>query len=206
MANQDQVTEGGPLISAPQQEQLQLEREKLAVERERLTLERERLAKEMEIERDKLALERKNGNRTTWSIVVPLLGAVFVAFLAYLAQLRATQDSFDLKLMEILMSGTAHEAQGKLAALERVFPDRIRDEVTTTFNADDTNWGRASKYKVLDLIAAQPCAEQRKVIVDTYKELFSKDAAWLTSNVVRAATSQWGSCSAGAIQAGRGGS
>jgi hypothetical protein len=86
------------------------------------------------------------------------------------------------------MSGTAHEAKGKLEALARLFPEHVNGEFVERLDPNKINWGRASKSQFLGLIAAAPSADQRRVISDTYKAIF-KEEGWLTRDVEAAATS-----------------
>jgi len=141
-----------------------------------------------EFENEKLKVER---SKVRWT-GVSILGSVLLAAITYLSaqhvQSEAAEAAFKLKVAEIAMAGTAHEAKSKIEALVKLFPEHVPADMTNTFNPDDTNWGRTSKDRFLNLIATQPARDQRRVIVDTYKQLFPGDK-WLSKDVEDAAIS-----------------
>ena len=75
-----------------------------------------------------------------------------------------------------------HEYMDGLKVLEKLFPEPFKK--IGEIKANEVNWGRASKYKILDLIAAEKDPKQRRVIIETYDALFSatkNEDPWFTA-------------------------
>ena len=175
-------------------------------QREQIRIEEEKL----KIERDKLALESSQKLWTPISLIVSVVVSVFgAAFALYttqetqreaarnslVLQQQQAKDDFRLKLSEIVMAGTAHEAVNKLKALNKWFSEDVPTSMIEALDPNKISWGRDSKNQFLDWIAAQPSPSQRRVIVDTYKAAFGQEE-WLSPKVEAAATSSSGSIAA----------
>ena len=77
-----------------------------------------------------------------------------------------------------------------------LFPEQVTTDFVKKLDPKVSTWGRTSKNKLLDLLAAQSSQDNREAILKTYVELFPDDA-FVTEAVKKAATRKE---SAGVIQ------
>lgn len=111
-SNQPSTQEAAMTHTDPSGEQLHLEEEKLKIENEKL-----------KIENEKLEVEKTKNRWTARSIFASIVVASIAYFSAQTAQSQAANDVFQLKVAEMVMSGTAHDAQNKMIALKILFPE-----------------------------------------------------------------------------------
>src|SRR5262245_32041453 len=121
-------TDPSDAISKFQEEQIKLEKEKLKIEKE------------------KLEIEKSKNRWTAVSIFASIVVASISASVAYYStqdvQRQVANDAFELKVAEMVMSGTAHDAKNKMIALRTLFPKRDFGD-PDKFKPDEASWGRA---------------------------------------------------------------
>jgi flagellar biosynthesis/type III secretory pathway M-ring protein FliF/YscJ len=173
------------------------EREKLQLERDRFNhesqLERERLEHDRQLDQKKIDEERRRTRLTAGSVFVSIFVPLTVAAVTFAsascnqkeqaeAQLKLQEeqanDQFELKAAEIVMtSDNPKITYNKARAMRALFPGHFPPDFAATFNPDEFSSNEAgviqSKKELLNLLAEHP--EQRKQIIDTWKQLFPED-------------------------------
>jgi flagellar biosynthesis/type III secretory pathway M-ring protein FliF/YscJ len=175
-----------------------------AVEREKLQFERERFNREQELERErfnhekeqdgtKASEESRRTNLTAGTLFVSIFVPLTVAAVTFAsascnqkeqaeAQLKLQEEQannqFELKAAEIVMtSDNPKITYNKARAMRALFPGHFPPDFAATFNPDEFSSNEAgiiqSKKELLNLLAEHP--DQRKQIIDTWKQLFPED-------------------------------
>lgn len=94
----------------------------------------------LQIELESLAIERKK-LRFEWlkvlSIIVPLVGSLFLIYTNMKIQQKNEEANFKLKIAEIISNETDPDAAlGKIFFLQAVFPDLLKENTFRTINPD----------------------------------------------------------------------
>jgi hypothetical protein len=113
---------------------------------------------------------------TTLAILVPLLIAAGTILAGYFSAKRAAQESFDLKIAELVMNSSSPiEMQAKAQSLATLFPDKI--DATALANYEPTKFSVTNperQKELLDLLVAHP--ERKAEIVALWNAFYGEDS------------------------------
>jgi hypothetical protein len=161
-----------------------------AIERDKLQLEMERFEHQKELDKNKSGEERFRTIATSLSIFIPLIVAAITFASSSYSQARQAEDQlelrqiqdqaqFELQAAEIVMaSDNPAVTYNKALALEILFPNRIPSDFADEFDPGKFSSSSPagivqSKKELLTLLAEHP--EERRQILDTWKQLFPED-------------------------------